>query len=99
MIHIRGNNFYPSALESLIGRFAEVAEYQVEIDETGSLPVVRIELEPVKPMAADALGQRVARAVQEEFLFRAEVKTVAPGSLPRFEMKARRVHRQRREVD
>src|SRR5262249_2688465 len=27
MIHIRGNNFYPAALESLIGRFSEVAEY------------------------------------------------------------------------
>jgi phenylacetate-CoA ligase len=97
MIHIRGNNFYPSALESLIGRFSEVAEYQVEIDESGSLPVVRIELEPVAGSGSDNLGQRVARAVQEEFLFRADVKTAPPGSLPRFEMKARRVHRKRRE--
>src|SRR5262249_22460669 len=43
MIHVRGNNFYPAALQSLMGRFSEIAEYQVEIDETGSLPAVRIE--------------------------------------------------------
>jgi phenylacetate-CoA ligase len=97
MVHIRGNNFYPSALEALIGRFEEVAEYQVEIDESESLPVVRIELEPMRTVVDGSLAQRIGRAVQEEFLFRAEVKTVTPGSLPRFEMKARRVHRKRRE--
>jgi phenylacetate-CoA ligase len=97
MIHIRGNNFYPSALEALIGRFGEVAEYRIEIDESGSLPAVRIELEPMRTIAAEDLAQRMARAVHEEFFFRAEVKTVALGSLPRFEMKARRVHRKNRQ--
>jgi phenylacetate-CoA ligase len=98
MIHIRGNNFYPSALESLITQFAEIAEYQIEIDESGSLPAVRIELEPIKTFTDGSLAQRVARAVHEEFLFRADVKTVSPGSLPRFEMKARRVRRTKNET-
>jgi phenylacetate-CoA ligase len=97
MIHIRGNNFYPSALELLISRFAEIAEYQIEIDESGTLPAVRIELEPMKTFTEGSLAQRVARAVHEEFLFRADVKTVSPGSLPRFEMKARRVRRTKNE--
>ena len=29
MIHLRGNNVYPSALEAVIRRFVEVAEYRV----------------------------------------------------------------------
>jgi phenylacetate-CoA ligase len=36
------------------------------------------------------LVQRVDQAIREELLFRAEVTAVAPGTLPRFEMKARR---------
>jgi phenylacetate-CoA ligase len=90
MIHLRGNNFYPSALEAVIRRFADVAEYRVEIDQTGTLPVLRVDLEPADERIAD-LGERVDRAIRNEFLFRAEVRLVAIGSLPRFEMKARRV--------
>jgi phenylacetate-CoA ligase len=91
MIHVRGNNVYPSVLEALIGRFAEVAEYRVEVDQTAALPVLHVELEPFRTMQAADLAARVDRAIRDELLFRAEVRTVAPGTLPRFEMKARRV--------
>ena len=88
MIHFRGNNLYPGALEGVIRRFPEVAEYRVEIDPSGALPVLRVELE-----VADAEAvERVDKALRDELMFRAEVKAVPPGSLPRFEMKARRVH-------
>jgi phenylacetate-CoA ligase len=89
MIHFRGNNLYPSALEAVLRRFDEVAEYRVEVDQSGALPTLRIELEPVA--AADAaMVERVERTIRDEFLFRAEVVAVAPGSLPRYEMKAQR---------
>jgi phenylacetate-CoA ligase len=91
MIQIRGNNFYPAALEALVGRFPEVAEYRVTIDQTGALPELHVELEPVPGGRAEDAAERVDRAIRDEFLFRARVCTVAPGSLPRFEMKARRV--------
>jgi phenylacetate-CoA ligase len=89
MIHLRGNNVYPGALESLLRRFPEVAEYRVEVDESASLPALRIDVEPLNGSAA-GLVERVDRAIRDELLFRAEVRLVAPGSLPRFEMKARR---------
>jgi phenylacetate-coenzyme A ligase PaaK-like adenylate-forming protein len=41
------------------------------------------------------LCERVARAVHDELHFRAEVRPAAPGSLPRFEMKAKRFVRVR----
>jgi phenylacetate-CoA ligase len=93
MIHVRGNNFYPSALEEVIRRFHEIAEYRVAIDQTGSLPALYIDLEPVQSARSADLADRVSRAIRDEFLFRADVRTVSPGSLPRFEMKARRVRK------
>jgi phenylacetate-CoA ligase len=89
MIHLRGNNLYPSALEAVIRRFPEVVEYQVEVDRSDPLASLRISLEPAADGRAD-LAERVARVIGDELLFRAEVRTVAAGSLPRFEMKAQR---------
>jgi phenylacetate-CoA ligase len=93
MIHFRGNNVYPSALEAVIRRFPEVAEYRIEVETLRTLPVLRIQLEPVTPEAGPGVAERVDRAVRDELLFRAEVTVVEPGTLPRFEMKARRLIR------
>jgi phenylacetate-CoA ligase len=90
MIHVRGNNVYPSALEAVIRRFPEVAEFRVEVETRRSLPVLRVQLEPAAG-SGDGIAERVDRAIRDELLFRAEVTVVAPGSLPRFEMKARRL--------
>ncbi len=90
MIHLRGNNLYPSALEAVVRRFPEVAEYRVEVDQSSSLSELRIELEPVPATADAAIAARVEQAIRDELLFRAEVITVATGSLPRYEMKAQR---------
>jgi phenylacetate-CoA ligase len=92
MIHLRGNNLYPSALEAVIRRFPEVAEYRVEVDQSGAMADLCIEVEPASSGPADDLAERVGRAIRDELLFRAEVKAVPPGSLPRFEMKAQRIH-------
>src|SRR5262249_14170377 len=93
MIHLRGNNLYPSALESVIRRFSEVAEYRVEIDQSGPLAALRVEVEPVPTSQGKPLAERIGRAIRDELLFRAEVTAVAPGSLPRFEMKAHRIQK------
>ena len=90
MISIRGNNVYPSALENVLRRFAEVVEYRVEVDATSPLAELRVEVEPSLNAPGD-LAERVAQALRDELLFRAEVTLAAPGSLPRFEMKAQRV--------
>jgi phenylacetate-CoA ligase len=92
MIHVRGNNLYPSALEGVIRRFAEVAEYRVEVDTRPALPVLRVQLEPANG-SAEGLAERVERAIRDELLCRAEVSVVQPGGLPRFETKARRLVR------
>ena len=94
MIHVRGNNLYPSAIEAIIRRFPDVAEYRIVVDHTRPLADLRLEVEPSAGDGRD-LAEAVARAVRDELLFRVEVTPAPPGSLPRFEMKARRVVHER----
>ncbi|MBI1831274.1 MAG: phenylacetate--CoA ligase family protein, partial [Planctomycetes bacterium] len=86
MIAIRGNNVYPSALENVLRRFAEIAEYRVTLDRSSPLTQMRIEIEPIAPWTlgrGEELAARVAEAIRDELMFRAEVAVVAPGTLPR----------------
>jgi phenylacetate-CoA ligase len=87
MIAIRGNNFYPSALENVLRRFPEVVEYRVTIDRSTPLAEVRIDVEGT----GTDLPRRIADAIRDELMFRADVALVADGTLPRFEMKAQRI--------
>jgi phenylacetate-CoA ligase len=90
MIVIRGNNVYPSALQTILHRFPEVVEYRVEVDRTGTLPSLRIDVE-LSTADARSVTTRIEQAIHAELLFRAELRSVEPGTLPRYEMKAQRV--------
>jgi phenylacetate-CoA ligase len=91
MIHVRGNNLYPAAIEAIVRRFPAVAEYRIHVDHTGPLADLRIEVEPADGHDGPALADAVGRAVRDELLFRVEVTAAGPGALPRFELKARRL--------
>jgi phenylacetate-CoA ligase len=93
MIQVRGNNLFPSALEAVIQRFPEVAEYRVQVKQTDHLAALHIEVEPLTADVGRDVAQRIDQAIRQELLFRADVVAVAPGSLPRFEAKARRIIR------
>lgn len=91
MVIVRSVNLYPSAVEAVVRRFAQVAEYRVEIDTTSALTEVRLQVEPA-PACADPAGlaRSVEAALRAAFQLRVPVVPVAPGALPRFELKARR---------
>lgn len=93
MIHVRGNNLYPGAIEAIVRRFPDVAEYRIHVDRSGPLADLRLEVEPRDGCDGPGLAERVSRAVRDELLFRVEVVAAGPGSLPRFELKAARVLR------
>ena len=65
MIVLRGNNVHPSALQTILHRFPEVAEYRIEVDRSRLLPVLRIEVEPLPGVAGDALAERVDQAIRD----------------------------------
>ncbi len=98
MIHIRGNNLYPSAIEAVIRRFREVVEFRILIDESEVLSDLKIEIEPTEAAFGMKLAENVARAIRDDLLFRVDVAAVAPGTLPRFELKSRRVVRVKKSV-
>jgi phenylacetate-CoA ligase len=93
MLHVRGNNVHPIALQALLHRIPEVAEFRIEIDASAALTELRIAVEPVPSADAAVVARRVDQAIQQDLLFRAVVQMVPPGTLPRAELKARRIVR------
>ncbi len=96
MIVVRGNNVFPSAVEGIVRSFDEVAEFQIEWDERDAMRELLIRVDPV-PGTGDGLAARLTAAMQDRLHFRPRVEVVPAGSLPRFEMKAKRVVRRRGE--
>ncbi|HEY3863069.1 MAG TPA: AMP-binding protein [Verrucomicrobiae bacterium] len=90
MVVVRGVNVYPAAVEDVLRGFAEIAEYQVEVDRSRDLVELSLRIEPAAGCEAEALAGRVQRALHGTFNLRVAVALAPAGSLPRFEMKARR---------
>ena len=93
MLIIRGTNVYPSAIEAILRRFPDVAEYRIVVRGSGAIDALRLEVEPRPGATAPDLAGTLVEAVRAEILFRPEVVLVPAGSLPRGEMKSQRVLR------
>ena len=90
MLIIRGVNVYPSALANILHRFPEVNEYRVIITSEGPMDEIALQVE-CPPDLKSAIADEVHIALN----LRVPIETVAPGTLPRFELKARRVEDRR----
>jgi phenylacetate-CoA ligase len=93
MLIVRGVNVFPSALEGIVRRFAAVDEFQIEVFRRGALDEVRLLVEIDRGGAVDETVRSVREAVRRELGIRVEVTAVPTRTLPRFELKARRVVR------
>src|SRR3954464_16095307 len=65
MIHVRGNNLYPAAIEAVVRRFPEVVEFRIVVDRTGPLADLEVEIEPAAGATAVGLPDAVARALRD----------------------------------
>lgn len=91
MVVVRGVNLYPSAIDTVVRRFEEVAEYQVELWSERGMKEARVVVEPSSGAdSSDGLAERVADALRTSFQLRLPVSLAPPGDLPRFELKAKR---------
>ena len=95
MIQVRGVNVYPSAVEAIIREQPDVVEFQVDIEKEREMWEMRIEIELDPAASGDGVRAAVAEALGNRLGIRSDVDVVAAGSLPRFELKARRfrIHR------
>ncbi len=91
MLFVRGNNVFPSAIESIVREHNGVAEFRMVVDRRGTMSELTIELEPADGVDGDLLADGVACSVRDRLHFRPAVRTVERGLLPRFEMKSKRV--------
>jgi phenylacetate-CoA ligase len=90
MVVVRGVNVYPTAFEDLLRNFSQVADYQIEVDKTKPLAELRLQVEPVHASAGANLANEIQDTIQNTFHLRVPVTMVSPGTLPRYEMKAKR---------
>jgi phenylacetate-CoA ligase len=94
MLVVRGVNVFPSSIEGVLREFPEVAEFRVEVATRRSMAEVRVLLELAPNVAEGPLvAERVAERLHRRLLLRVPCELVPAGSLPRFELKARRVVR------
>ncbi len=91
MLFIRGNNVFPSAIEAIIRQFSEVAEFRLIADHSGGICNLCIEIETISSAKAAGLEDRIANKVRDKLLFRPDVVSVKADTLPRFDMKAKRL--------
>ena len=91
MVHVSGVNVYPAAIEAVLRAVAEVVEYRASITSRGALRAVTVEVE-LDPSVEqrDAVCRRTEERLRAALGLTVPVAAVAAGSLPRFEMKARR---------
>ncbi len=85
MVVIRGINIHPSSIDAIVRSFPDIAEYQVEIDQRPALAELNLTVESTAE-TANALAQKL----RSTFTLRIPVTAVAPGTLPTFEVKAKR---------
>ena len=91
MVIVRGVNVFPGAVENVLREFSEIEEFRVEVSAQNIMQEIKLILEPhPTESAVQQLAERVGQRVRERIGLRPQVETVAPGTLPRFELKAKR---------
>jgi phenylacetate-coenzyme A ligase PaaK-like adenylate-forming protein len=98
MKKIRGVSVTPVMIEDVVRRSPEVFEFQAALRTVRGLDTVVVRVEPrpdVSQSEHDRLCERIATEMKREIGLRPEVEIAAQGSLPRFEVKAKRFHDER----
>ncbi len=91
MLIVRGVNVFPAAIEGIVRRFSAVDEFLIEVYRRGQMDELRLLLE-VDGAAAPVVAS-VLETVRVELGIRVEAVAVPARSLPRYELKARRLVR------
>ncbi|MGB7219270.1 MAG: AMP-binding protein [Vicinamibacterales bacterium] len=90
MINVRGVNVYPSAIESVVRQFEEVLEFRSTISRQASMRALSLEIEVPGSVDPAPIVIRLAQRLRDALGLTVPIHVAPAGSLPRFEMKARR---------
>ncbi len=92
MIIMRGMNIFPRAIENLVRQFESVDEYRVNVYTEHEMGVLEIEVELSTESGAEEERLAIQRSLTNALGLRPVVKLAERGSLPRFDLKAKRIH-------
>src|SRR6266704_3769833 len=93
MLIVRGINVYPSTLADVLHRFPAVAEYRVIVTRDGPMDEIALEVECPPDLIKDIQDE-----LRTALHLRISIEPVEPGTLPRFELKAKRVEDRRKRM-
>lgn len=91
---IRGTNVYPRAVEAIVREYDAIDEFQIYIwrNDIRDEITIKIELKPGREAAWPELGGTLARVLaQAHENLHFQVELMDQGTLPRFELKAKRL--------
>ncbi|MDD5935233.1 MAG: phenylacetate--CoA ligase [Clostridiales bacterium] len=105
MLVIRGVNVFPSQIEEVLLKVEEIGpHYEITVDRVNHLDIIEIKVELADESLLDSysalekLEKKIRNQLKTVLGLDAVIKLVAPGSLQRFEGKAKRVTDLRKDV-
>jgi phenylacetate-CoA ligase len=87
---VRGINIYPSAVENIVRQFPQVGEFAVDLFRRHQMDDMEIRLEINQDADTAETVVKVSNAVRNGLGLRVNIQPVPVGTLPRFDLKARR---------
>jgi phenylacetate-CoA ligase len=93
MLTVRGVNIYPSAIDDLIRALPAIVEYEVEIRRISEMDDLLFKIEIGAGCSFAEVEHDLLAAFRVQLNIRVSVVLAPPGSLPRYEFKARRYKR------
>lgn len=88
MFTVRGVNLFPSQIEDIVRRYPEIGEYVIERRREREMDEVAVVIET---SGSDFSPARLEADLRQALGVRLECRAVAPGTLPRSELKSRRI--------
>jgi phenylacetate-CoA ligase len=86
---VRGINVFPSAIENIVRRFPEAGEFAVDIYRSTTLDEMEVRIE-ARNTDPEVFASLVSDEIRNGLGIRVKVIPVPFGTLPRFDLKARR---------
>jgi len=90
MVNIRGVNVYPTTIESVVRAIPEIVEFRSTVSQSGVMRTLSMEIEVVAGQDSRAATAKLVKNLRSALGLTVPVQVVGTGTLPRFEMKARR---------
>ena len=91
MVKIKGVNIFASGVEELLAEVKGISpEFRLVVDQVANKDVLTLQIEPLEQTEPHSITELIKRKMLDAWNMHFEVDCVAPGTLPRTELKARR---------